>query len=484
MSGHSVLALLVIGLSANACATQPTQPTRPNVLFIAVDDLRPQLGSYGKQFMHTPHIDRLAERGVLFERAYAMVPTCGASRASLMAGLRPSPTRFVNYLAWAERDAAGAVTINSQFKNSGYTTISLGKVFHHPADNVQGWSEPPWRSEIDDYKDADAQEQARAKHLIEWPEHTAVRRMPYEAGDADDEDYRDGETASRAIEYLQRFSSAPTQPFFLAVGFHKPHLPFVSPKKYWDLYDFDQIDVPDNYAPPENAPGIALHNSGELRHYAGVPQSGPVDRHTARKLIHGYYASVSFIDAQVGRLLDSLDRMGLDENTIVVLWGDHGWQLGEHGMWNKHSCFETSMHAPLIITAPHTKEVRPGTRVSALTEFIDIYPTLTQLAGIPSPEHLQGRSVVPLMSDPSADWKKYAVGRYGSGDTIRSDRYRYSEYTNSGGEVEARMLYDHNEDPSENSNVSEQPQRAAAASELAGQLRQRKEHSQPQTANQ
>jgi len=450
------------------------QAASPNVLFIAVDDLRPQLNSYGKKFMHTPRIDRLAERGVLFERAYCMVPTCGASRAALMTGLRPSPDRFVNYLTWAERDAPGVTTLNSQFKNHGYTTISLGKIFHHPEDNVNGWSEPPWRSALNDYKNGAVQAKAIAEHRRKYPERQTVRGEPFEAGDADDEEYRDGEAATRAIGYLRKFSQQPEKPFFLAVGFHKPHLPFLAPKKYWDLYDSDEIDIPDNYWAPKDAPQIALHTSGELRNYASIPPEGPVDRPTARRLIHGYYACVSFIDAQIGRLMDSLDELGLADNTVVVLWGDHGWQLGEHGMWNKHSCFETSMHAPLIIAAPNAGEVRPGTRVGALTEFIDIYPTLTELAGLPAPKHLQGRSLVALMKNPAAAWKQYAIGRYRQGDTIRSDRYRFSEYSNSGGEVVARMLYDHRSDAAENSNVAEQPSQQTTAGELADQLRQRK----------
>ncbi len=443
----------------------------PNVLFIAVDDLRPQLGCYGKTFMHTPRIDELASRGVLFERAYCMVPTCGASRAALMTGLRPSPARFVNYLAWAERDAPGAVTLNTHFRANGYTTISLGKVFHHPEDNVAGWSEPPWRSRLDDYKNHEANRRAVADHKRRYPADETVRNLPYGAGDAEDEEYRDGEAAARAIGYLEGFSKDPSQPFFLAVGFHKPHLPFLAPKKYWDLYDFGDIDLPANYWPPKGAPKQALHTSGELRNYASIPPEGPVDRQTARKLIHGYYACVSFIDAQVGRLLDALDRLGLADNTVIVLWGDHGWQLGEHGMWNKHSCFETSMHAPLIVAAPQAVGVRPGTRVAKLTEFIDIYPTLSELAGLPMPSHLQGRSLLTLMRNPRAAWKEYAVGRFRQGDTIRSDRYRFSEYTNELGEAVARMLYDHELDRDENTNVAERPEQSARAKALAEQLR-------------
>jgi len=449
--------------------------SRPNVLFIAVDDLRPQINCYGKTFMHTPHLDRLAERGVLFERAYCMVPTCGASRASLMSGMRPAPDRFVNFLAWAQKDAPGAITLNTHFKRQGYTTISLGKVFHHVGDNVDGWSEAPWRPKTSDYHDKAVQAQAIAEHIQKYPNRRKKPRgMPYEAFDAPDESYRDAENASKAITHLNRFAKQQETPFFLAVGFYKPHLPFCAPQKYWDLYDASKIDLPHNYRAPKGAPKVALHTSGELRSYASIPPKGPVDRDTARQLIHGYYACVSFIDAQVGRLLDALDGLGLTDNTIIVLWGDHGWQLGEHGMWNKHSCFETSMHAPLLVAAPGEPGVKAGTRVRALTEFIDIYPSLCDLAGLPKPEHLEGRSFLPLMKNPDAPWKSYAVGRFKSGDTIRSDRYRFSEYPMGSQVTAARMLYDHSEDSDETVNVSEQPGNATAVKELTRELHARK----------
>lgn len=465
-----ITTLAVVMASASLASAAP----RPNVLFIAVDDLRPQINSYGKSFMHTPHLDRLAERGVLFERAYCMVPTCGASRASLMSGVRPAPNRFVNYLAWAQKDAPGATTLNTHFKRHGYTTISLGKIFHHAADNVDGWSEKPWRPRTSDYHNPALQEQAKAAHRAKYPQGREPRGMPYERYDAPDDRYRDAQNAARAITYMKTFAKEKNKPFFLAVGFYKPHLPFCAPQKYWDLYDASKIDVPHNYRAPEGAPQMALHTSGELRAYATVPPRGPVDEKTARNLIHGYYACVSFIDAQVGRLLHALDDLGLTDNTIVVLWGDHGWQLGEHGMWNKHSCFETSMHAPLLVAAPGESEVKPGTRVKALTEFIDIYPSLCDLAGLPKPEHLQGRSFVPLMKDPGAPWKSYAIGRFRLGDTIRSDRYRFSEYRRGSGVVQARMLYDHSADPDETVNVSEQPGNASAVKKLARELNVRK----------
>lgn len=213
-------------------------------------------------------------------------------------------------------------------------------------------------------------------------------------------------------------------------------------------------------------PEGAMHNSGEMRDYAGVPPDGPVDEVMARDLIHGYYASVSFVDAQVGRILDELDRLGLAENTVVILWGDHGWQLGEHAMWVKHSCFETSMHAPLVVAAPMAKGVEAGTRVPALIEFIDIYPSLCDLVDLPIPDHVEGESFVPLLRDPTLPGKPYAVGRFLAGDTIRSDEARFSVYTTPSGEVTGAMLYDHQKDPGENENiVTEQEPKVAVLAE-------------------
>ncbi|HIL72417.1 MAG TPA: DUF229 domain-containing protein, partial [Verrucomicrobia bacterium] len=427
---------------------------RPNVLFIAVDDLRPQLNCYGKSRMQTPHLDRLAERGVLFERAYCMVPTCGASRASLMTGIRPAEHRFVNYLAWAEKDAPGVTTLNTHFKNHGYTTVSIGKVFHHRNDSLNGWSEKPWRSSLNDYQLREFQQRQIKRHREKYPQRKKVRGMPYESADASDDNYRDGANALKAIETLERFSqNNKEEPFFMALGFHKPHLPFTAPKKYWDLYDVAEIELPNNYFPPEGAPPEALHSSGELRAYSTIPPTGPVDRKTALNLIHGYYACVSFVDAQIGKVLDSLRRLGLADETLVILWGDHGWQLGEHGMWNKHSCFETSMHAPLMVLPPKADGVLPGSRVSALIEFIDIYPSLCDLAGIPKPDHLEGRSFLSLMKNPDAPWKSFAIGRYKKGDTIRSNHFRFSEYTGPGQAITGSMLYDHRSDSAEIKNV-------------------------------
>ena len=428
--------------------------SRPNVLFIAVDDLRPELHCYGREHIHSPSIDRLASQGVLFERAYCMVPTCGASRASLMTSIRPARNRFTNYLAWAEKDVPDAVPLNSFFKNAGYECTSLGKVYHHANDHVNGWSQPPWRSKQSSYQDAEALKRAIAESRKMWPSKKKFRGAPFESFEAPDSDYPDGDCANQAIERLEEYSAGNgDQPFFLAVGFLKPHLPFNAPKKYWDLYDRDQIELPANYKIPTDVPQDAPHNSGELRSYAGIHPKDPVDRETALSLIHGYYACVSFVDAQIGRVLDALEKQGLAENTIVILWGDHGWQLGDHGMWNKHSCFETSLHAPLIIKAPSGAGAKAGARVPSLVEFIDVYPTLCDLARLATPSHVEGTSLLPWMRDPTLQGKKYAISRFKNGDSIRDDQYRYSEYRDKKSALTGAMMFDHHVDPTEDRNI-------------------------------
>ena len=438
---------------------------RPNVLFIAVDDLRPELACYGAKHIHSPNIDRLAKSGVLFERAYCMVPTCGASRASLMTGIRPARNRFVTFSTWAEKDAPGITTMNTHFKKNGYYTLSLGKVFHHPKDNAEGWSEPAWRPQgVSWYRrpeNAELHEQRQKRG--------ARKRGPaWESADVEDDAYNDGQLGKQAISALRRLKKQ-EQPFFLAVGFFKPHLPFIAPKKYWDLYDHEQIQLPENYHVPKDAPPESIHNSGELRAYAGIPAKGPVSDETARNLIHGYYACVSYTDAQIGKLLDELDSLGLRENTIVVLWGDHGWNLGEHTLWCKHSCYETSMRIPLIIRAPG---VPGGQRRTNLIETIDLYPTLSEMANLQKPDHLAGSSLAELLINPKAAWKTAALGRFQSGDTIRTDEFRYSEYTTAQGKTIAAMLYDHAADPSENANIVREQQ--AIAEKLAKELNARK----------
>jgi arylsulfatase A-like enzyme len=378
-----------------------------------------------------------------------------------MTGIRPARNRFVNYLTWAEKDAPGITTMNTLFKNNGYYTVSLGKVFHHPEDNSEGWSEPAWRpKDIPWYRRPENQE----LHEKLQKQGSRKRGPAWESADLPDNAYADGVLVERAKADLERLK-AKDAPFFLAVGFFKPHLPFTAPQKYWDLYDHDKIQLPDNYHVPKDAPAESIHTSGELRAYAGIPAKGLVSDETARNLIHGYYACVSYTDAQIGKLLDELDRLELTDNTVVVLWGDHGWNLGEHTLWCKHSCYETSMQIPLIVRVPG---IDGGQRRSGLIESIDLYPSLCELAGLAAPEHHQGRSFATLMKHPEAAWKSAAVGRYQNGDTIRTDTFRFTEYTNAKGQLTSQMLYEHVNDPKENVNVVET--RKDSASHLAEEL--------------
>lgn len=442
---------------------------RPNILFIAVDDLRPQLGCYGMPQVHSPNIDRIAKAGLLFNRAYCMVPTCGASRASLMTSIRPSPKRFQTHLAIAEKEAPGIITLNTQLKQNGYHTISNGKVFHNPSDNAAGWSEPAWRpgQPAEGAPPATAKKKGKGKGKAK---DSTSRGRPFGVSDLTDDEHSDGQVALKTIADLRRMKDS-DQPFFIAAGFFKPHLPFICPQKYWDLYPPETITLPSNYYAPIAAPAESIHNSGELRAYSGVPKTGRLPDDMALGLIRGYHACVSFTDAQIGRILDELERLDLSKNTIVILWGDHGWNLAEHTLWCKHSCYETSMRVPLLISAPGFKG---GLKTDALTELIDVYPTLCELAKVPVPAHVQGRSFVPLMIDPTQPWKDQAIGRFGKGDTLRTSDYRFTEYTDREQGPIARMLYDHRTDPEENANVAEADQKKVVVEDLTMRLRQGK----------
>lgn len=249
----------------------------------------------------------------------------------------------------------------------------------------------------------------------------------------------------------------------------KPHLPFVAPGQYYDKYPVASVKMPTNYFPPKNAPAGAVHSFGELRAYTDIPPQGILSEDKARELIRGYHAATSYTDAQLGKLLDSIEKLGLAENTIIVLWGDHGWNLGEHTMWCKHSCFETSIRAPLIFTTPKSLGIKPSATTS-IAEFIDIYPTLCDLAGLPKPSHLRGTSLLPILKDPAASVKNAAISRYGNGDTIRTDRYRYTIYRDKKGNQSGHMLYDHEKDPGENNNLADDPAFAQTVAQLSKRL--------------
>lgn len=461
---------VAIVLSTLCLITPSAWAVGPNVLFMVVDDLRPELGCYGRP-AQSPHIDRLAREGMLFERAYVQCALCMPSRVSALTGRRPDTTRVVDFSV-RFRDVLGeVVTLPQHFKNNGYHAAALGKVFHR--DDPVSWSEALWRS------DRAAYHTEFGKKVLAWTKEdhrrltyvwdlgdgiTKTKRpggLPWEAPDVPDNALRDGHIADAAITKMKELKH---RPFFLAVGFHKPHLPFIAPKRYFDLYERDKITLASNPFPPRGAPKFATYNWNDLRHYYGIPDVGPVSEGQARDLKHAYYACVSYTDAQVGRLLRALDTCGLRDNTVVVLWGDHGWQLGEHGMWDKHSNFETSTHAPLIVRVPGRK---PG-RTRALVEFVDIYPTLCELCGLSLDKRLEGRSFVPVIKAPGMKWKSAAFSQYrrvipgygnigrGMGYSMRTDRYRFTEWLVPGTEFRAYELYDHQSDPDENVSLAAQ----------------------------
>jgi len=462
----NVMGLGTASLIAPAClfTTQKDRASegKANILFLVVDDLRPQLNCYGHKQMISPNIDRLASDGVTFLRSYCQVPVCGASRASLLTGVRPRRNRFIGYSARADKDLPGALVLPKHFKNNGYHTISNGKVFHHKTDCADSWSEEPWRPQ-GTWRNYLLEEN---KRLAE--KNPAQAGPAYEAADVPDNAYFDGMIADKAISDLRRHKEM-DKPFFIALGFLKPHLPFNAPKKYWDLYKRENIDLADNPFRPKGAPDAALHNWGELRAYEGIPKKGRLSDELARTLIHGYYACVSYTDAQIGRVLDELGRLGLRDNTIVLLWGDHGWNLGEHGLWCKHCNFETSLHSPLIVTAPGIEGAK---KTNALTEYLDIYPSLCELCNLALPAHLQGKSFVPLMKSANLPGKRAVFSRFKDGDSVKTDRYRYTEWRGKNGKVYARMLYDHYVDPFENVNISERPENKELVEKFSKMLEQ------------
>jgi len=473
--------LLFTGLLLLTICLQSHAQQKRNVLFIAVDDLRPELGCYGRDYMKTPNIDALASRGVLFEKAYCMVPTCGASRASVMSSRRPAPTRFRNYLTWLSKEVPDAKPLHSLFKDNGYTTIGIGKIFHHAKDHADGWSEKALRPKQRQWFDKASEQTSMAQYKAKYPDSKKGDRGPStESAEVEDSLYGDGESADAAIEKLGQFSKTPDQPFFLALGFYKPHLPFNAPKKYWDLYDRNEIDFT-AHDRPANTPKNAFHTSGELRAYSDIPPQGPVSNEKAKELIHGYRACVSFIDAQLGRVMAKLEETGLANNTIVVLWSDHGWQLGDHGMWNKHSCFETSMWTPLIISVPGEPAIQQGQRASGLVELIDLYPTICELASVKPPAEIDGSSLVTQLKDPTIEGKPFAIGRYQFGDTIRTKDFRYTEFRGKAGGKQGKgpvglgfafekMMFNHASDPDEHNNVVDEERFAEVTKRLSEEL--------------
>ncbi len=461
LSAIAIMMIAYCSLISSLTAQQKSSPAKKmNVLFIAVDDLRPELGCYGVPQMVTPNIDRLAQDGILFENAYCQQAICAPSRNSMMTGLRPDALGIYDLGTFFRTTVPDVVTLPQQFKNNGYVSEGVGKIFHagHGNQNDElSWSVPFWsfKDKADKLKKIS---HGDTVHLESSLPRLNKKLLPYYKSNAPEENMMDGIVAEIAVNRIHKLKKQDS-PFFLAVGFRLPHLPFVAPAKYWDMYNPNDIRIPDKKEPEGMYQNSFVKWSGELNIYHGIAQyrnQGYLPDDLARNLIHGYYASVSMMDAQVGKLLDALEKAGLRENTIVVLWGDHGWKLGEYGMWSKHSNSELDTRSPLIISAPGFPKEKT---TQSVVELIDVYPTLCDLAGIEKPTHLQGESLVPILKDQKAKIKEVAMSQYPRGKKLDTDStkraimgysitdghyrfIRWQQYKNPK-KVVSRELYDH-----------------------------------------
>ena len=460
------------GLGAEPVSSPADTPRRslgsksPNVLLICIDDLKPRLGCYGDPMAKTPSIDRLAKRGVRFDQAYCNQAVCSPSRNALLTSLRPQTLGIYDLQTNFRKGSPEAISLPQHFKSQGYHTQSFGKIFHvghGNTDDAKSWSVESYKPKGRNYQNPENQNPENAKDK--------TKAAAFESADAPEELYNDSLIADAAIETIGQKASS-DQPWLLAVGFLKPHLPFVAPKKYWDLYDPKEIALASFQQPPAGAPGFALQNSGELRSYSNVPSQGTLPESLQRELIHGYLACVSFTDHQIGRLLGSLDQNGLSDQTIVVLWGDHGWHLGDHGMWCKHSNYEQATRIPVVVSAPGKAK---NASSQALIESVDIYPTLCELAGIESPSGLDGKSFARVLEDPSLPHRDHAIQVYprskeGTGQvlgrSIRTDRYRLVQWKAWAAPEESSdwELYDYQVDPLETKNLA--PERPELVADL------------------
>ncbi|MEI6755243.1 MAG: sulfatase, partial [Paludibacter sp.] len=468
------------GFLSNLSAQNQDKPQMKNVLFIAIDDLKPLLGCYGDPIAQTPNMDSLAAKGTLFTLAYCQQAVSGPTRASLLTGLRPDHTKMWDMTERFRTVNPDAVTIPQYFCQNGYETAGIGKIFDQSqvsgkTNDVLSWSipymdqtafydkntEPPtgFRGE---YQATEIREAMKTKG-----EKFVQENMFYatECVDVPDGAYKNGAITNGVEQFLQNYKTE--RPFFLAVGFQKPHLPFVAPKKYWDVYKREQMPLAKFSQKAAGSPDFAYTNSGELPQYSDIPaavefsdiKNMVMKDDKARQLIHGYYACVSYTDAQIGKVIAALDKKGVLNNTIIVLWGDHGWHLGDHGLWCKHTNFEQATHSPLIIIDPSIK----SSKVTTPVEFVDIYPTLCELAGLSKPQNLDGISLVAGMKTPKSLQKKYAVSQYPRdenkmGYSLRDGKYRYTVWVEWKNRVSnfdkiiAEELYDYEKDPLETVN--------------------------------
>jgi iduronate 2-sulfatase len=478
--------LITLGLLLLACGHALSQNAeKPNVLLILVDDLKPALGCYGDPVAVTPRIDALAERGIRFELAYCNQAVCAPSRFTLMLGSHSTSTGLYGLGSQLRKTLPEAVTMPQYFaKHGGYRTESLGKVFHMGHGNQgdpQSFSVPHFHDKVVEYLDpasTDGGKLTREEAYFTNQAHGQVNSLPrgaaFESLDVADTEYADGRVAAETIKRLQAAKKRRGEdgtPFFIASGFARPHLPFCAPKKYWDLYDPATLPMPEFEELPVGAPAVAGKRRGEITNYEPVPLRDSIDDELKRKLIHGYYASTSFVDAQIGKVIAELDRLELSDNTIVVLWGDHGFHLGDLGIWTKHTNYEQANRIPLLISAPGV--TRAKTSTEQLAESVDVFPTLAELAGLPipyGPQPIDGVSLVSVLKNPAARVRDHAYHAYPKkklGRAIRTDRYRLVEWRAADEPLSAAEyeLYDYQSDPLETEN------RAAKNPDIVSELK-------------
>jgi iduronate 2-sulfatase len=425
-SSHTTFKVIYIGLFILFNSSIIFAQKRPNILFIAVDDLRPELGCYGSPIAKTPNFDRLAKNGLLFERAYCQEAICSPSRASIMTGARPETIKVIENFSYFRDLNPDIVTLPQLLWKNGYETVYTGKIFHPEySDEVLSWSREPVKLKFDKIPKtvggyASPENQAifiENKKKIESGTSEdgkfGLGRGPaFESYDVPDETYVDGQNTTIAIATLKELIANPGKPFFLGMGYKLPHLDWIAPQKYWDMYDRNSIPLAEHDKAPIGAAAMGLHPSFELRARYGIPKKGDFDEDFSRTLKHAYLASVSYVDAQLGRLLDALEQSGQSENTVIILWSDHGWHLGDMGIWGKATNYDIATRVPFIICTPNMSPKAKGGRTNALVELVDIYPTVCELTNTPKPEHLEGHSLVPLFSDPSQSWKKGAFSQF------------------------------------------------------------------------
>ncbi|ARV14847.1 sulfatase [Polaribacter sp. SA4-12] len=453
----SVIIMAIILFSCKAVTLEKEQ--KPNILLLYMDDLRPELSSFGASQIISPNIDGLAKKGVQFTSAYCNVPVCGASRASMLTGMLPTKNRFLNYDTFVEKETPNAITLPQLYKNNGYTTISNGKIYHHLDDRESDWNEV-WRPYAFDKKDENLvptdywqslwKDYQNEKNRVEYK---ATNTGPaYESAEVNDSIYIDGLVTQKVIRDIKKLKNS-NKPFFLTAGFISPHLPFNAPKKYWDLYDRNSIKQPKNYNYiPKNAPEMSISTWPEMRAYSNIPKNGQVSDSIAIDLMHGYYATISYTDALIGRILSELKAQELDKNTIVILVSDHGYNLQEHTQWAKFTNYNTSTQVPLIIYNPFSKNKG---KTDALVELVDVYPTLAELCKLETPKNqLDGKSFIDNIEDISKEGKEHVFIKKGNGFTLKTKEFSYTEFINPKDNTTiTSMLYDHKNDKTENVNV-------------------------------